>query len=51
MYLCSDIGIQRVLHDWSLANALYLTLCMYFAAADAALHMDSQITVLKYMHC
>ena len=47
MYLCSDIGDLAFLHNWLLANALYLMLDMCFAAADAALHADSQITALK----
>ena len=39
------------MQDGLLAKALHLILDIYFAAVDAALHADSQITVLKYVHC
>ena len=47
MHLYSDIGSQRVLHDWLLVNALHLTLDMFFDAVEAALHKDSQIAALN----
>ena len=34
-----------------MVNAPHLMLDMYFAAVDATYHADSQIAVLKYMHC
>ena len=35
----------------SVGNAPYLILDMCFAAADTALHVDSQIAALKCVHC
>ena len=32
-------------------KAPHLTLDMWYAAADAALHVDSQIAALKYTYC
>ena len=51
MYLCSNIDVKHVLHDWWLENTLYFTLDIYFAAEDTALCMDSQIAALKCAYC
>ena len=51
MYLCSNIGIKHILRDLLLAIASHLMLDMCFAAADAALHADSQLAALKCVHC
>ena len=52
MYLCTDIGIQCILRNQLLANApdLILDMCFFFST-DTALHVDSQIIVLKYANC
>ena len=51
MYLCSHIGIQRVLRDWLLENAPHLMLYMCFIAEDATLRVASQIAARKCVHC
>ena len=41
MYLCPDIGVQHVLREWLLSNALHLMLDMCIKAAKSAFHTDS----------